>query len=100
MPDELAPGLKILRAAEIDGVVLQRRPLDEEAVAAGPLDRALQLHPGAALGAPEERRSLADPTLELGLGPGLDVDLSVLRHHRPLTSLTASPAHNPSATLR
>src|SRR5437667_4026685 len=82
MADELAPGLEILRAAEIDGVVLQRRPLDEEAIAAGLLDRALQLHPGAALGALEERRGLADRGLELGLEPRLDVDLSDLEYHR------------------
>src|SRR5258708_1291286 len=83
MSDQLAPGLEILRAAEIDGVVLQRRPLDEEAIAAGLLDRALQLHPLAALGPLEERRGLADRGLELGLEPRLDVDLSDLEFHRP-----------------
>ncbi len=54
--DELAPFLKVGRAAKIDGVVLDRLPFDEQPVTRRLLDRALQFHAAAALGALEDRR--------------------------------------------
>src|SRR5690349_4359252 len=41
VPDKLAPLLEIGRAAKIDGVVLQRLPLNEKPIPARPFDRAL-----------------------------------------------------------
>src|SRR5215211_6044501 len=43
MADELTPFLEIGRAAEIDGVVLERLPADKETVSRWLLDGALQL---------------------------------------------------------
>src|SRR5438105_1083710 len=68
--DQLAPLGEIGGAAEIDGVVLDRVPLHEQAIAARMLGRALQLHAGAALGAPEQRRGLLHAALELGFHAG------------------------------
>src|SRR5690242_16189947 len=81
MADELAPFLKIRRAAEIDIVVVNRVPFDEQPVAARLLDRALQLHAFAALGALEERCGLFHTGLEFGFEAGLYVDLGDFEKH-------------------
>src|SRR4051812_44044556 len=79
--DELAPLLEIRRAAEIDGVVLERLPAHEEPVAGRPLERALQLHALAALRPLEDRRRLGDALLEGGFHPCLDLNLRDLEDH-------------------
>src|ERR1051326_354221 len=79
--DQLAPFLKVRRAAEIDGVVLDRLPGDEQPIAGRLLDRALQRHAVAALGAAENRRSVFHAGLEFGLHAGLDVDLGDFGDH-------------------
>src|SRR5215470_4431138 len=75
MADQLAPFGEVGGAPEVDGVALDRLPLHEQAIAARALDRALQLHPAAALGPAEQRRRLLHPSLELRFHSGLDVDL-------------------------
>src|SRR5215475_8561548 len=81
MADQLPPLLKVGRAAEIDGVVLERFPANEQPIAARVFDRALQLDTAAALGPLEQRRGLGDAALELGFAAGLDVDLRDFEHH-------------------
>src|SRR5579863_5307685 len=81
MRDQLAPFLKIGRAAEILGMVLDRLPGDEQAIAFGLFDRAPQLHGAAALGALEDRRSLFHAGLEFRFHAGLDFDLGNFGDH-------------------
>src|SRR5712691_16204 len=81
VPDQLAPFLEIGGAAEIDRVVLDRLPFDEQAITLRTLDRALQLHALAALGAAKERRGRLHAGLEFGFHAGLDVDLRDLEDH-------------------
>src|SRR4051812_16005394 len=81
MADQLAPFGEIGRAAEIVGVVLDRPPLHEQAVAVRQLDRALELHAGAALCALEKRRRLLHAALEFRFHAGLDVDLRDFEDH-------------------
>src|ERR1700704_2388437 len=81
MADQLGPFGEIGRAAEIVGVVLDRGPLHEQAVAVRQLDRTLQLHAGAALGALEQRRRLLHAALEFRFHAGLDVDLRDFEDH-------------------
>src|SRR5208282_870264 len=80
--DELAPGLEVLGLAEVPGVVLERLPFDEEAVAARLLVRALQLHALAAASAAEKLACLCDPGFEFMLQAGLHLDLGNLENHR------------------
>src|SRR5689334_11035690 len=72
-PDEAAPVLELLRAAEVDGVVLQGLPAHDQQVARRLLDHTLQREPVAAPGAQEKRRGLAHAGFEVGLLAGLDV---------------------------
>src|SRR5262249_18361525 len=81
MADELAPCLEVLGAAEIDRVVLDRVPLDEQAIALRLLHGTLQLQAGAAAGAPENGYGLLHARLERGLHAGLDLDLRDFQHH-------------------
>src|SRR5579885_244491 len=81
VPDELAPFLKIRRAAEIDRVILHRLPVDEQPIARRLLDRAPQFHAAAALGALEDRRGLFHAGLEFAFHSGLDVDLGDFGNH-------------------
>ena len=83
MADELAPFLKIGRAAKVDIVVLDRLPGDEQPVAAGLLDRTLQLHGVASLGTLENRRRVLHAGLEFRFHAGLDVDLCDFSDHEP-----------------
>src|SRR5436309_2848000 len=73
VPRQLAPGLEVLRAAEVHGVVLQRLPFDDQPITRRLLDRALQIHPAPALRSLEERRRLGDTGFELCLEAGLDL---------------------------
>src|SRR3954463_5351036 len=84
MPDELAPFLEVGRAAEVDGVVLERLPAHEQPVARRLLHRALQLHPLAAPRPLEDRRRLRDPLLERRFHARLDLDLRDLEDHAAL----------------
>jgi hypothetical protein len=86
MPDELAPFLEVGRAAEVDGVVLERLPAHEQPVAGRLLERALQLHALAALRPLEDRRRLGDPLLERRFHARLDLDLRDLEDHAALPS--------------
>ena len=83
MGDELAPFLKIGRSAKILVVVLDRLPGDEQAIAARLLDRTLQLHGVASLGALENRRGVFDPGLEFRFHARLDFDLGDFGDHEP-----------------
>src|SRR5262245_14773924 len=74
MADELAPLLEIGGVAEVDRMVFHSFPFDEEPVAAGMLDRALQFHPLAALRAPEDRRGLGYAGFEFRFRPGFQFD--------------------------
>ena len=91
MTHQLAPFLEVGRTAEIDGVVLDSFPGDEQAIAAWVFDRALQFHAAAALGALENRRGVFHAGLELGFHAGLDFDLRDFGDHcGPLAVLPAS----------
>ena len=79
--DVLAPFLEVGRAAEIDGMIFDRLPFDEQPVAARLLDRALQFQAVAALGALEHRRGVFHAGLEFGFHAGLDVDLGDFGDH-------------------
>src|SRR5579864_7951216 len=79
--DMLAPFLEVGRTAEVFRVVLDRLPFDEQPVAAGLLDRALQLQAVAAFGALKHRRGIFHAGLELGFHAGLDVDLGDFGDH-------------------
>src|SRR5580704_15635954 len=79
--DELAPFLKIRRAAKVDGVIFERFPFDEQPVAARFLDRAQELHALAPLGAAEQGCRLGDAGLELSLRALLHVDLRNFKNH-------------------
>ena len=81
MADQLAPFLEIGRAAEVDGVVLQRLPLQEQPVALRVLVRALQARALAALGALEQRHGAFHAGLEVFFHAGLDVDLGDFGDH-------------------
>src|SRR6187200_586114 len=81
MANELAPFLEIRRAAEINGMILHRLPLHEQPVALRLLDRALQFHASAALGALEDRRGGFHAGLELAFHARLDVDLRNFEDH-------------------
>jgi hypothetical protein len=76
-----APFLKVGRTAEIFRVVLDRLPFDEQPVAAGLFDRALQFQAVAAFGALEYRRGVFHAGLEFGFHAGLDVDLGDFSDH-------------------
>jgi hypothetical protein len=78
---ELAPLLEISGAAEIDGVVLHGLPGQEQAIPRRLLDRALQRHRLAALGALEILRGLGDAGLEFRFEARLDVDLCDFEKH-------------------
>src|SRR6266702_7063333 len=65
LADEAAPFGKILRAAEIDGVVFQRLPLHHQPVALRLLDRLVQLKAVKALGATEGGLGLGDSRLKI-----------------------------------
>src|SRR3954467_1930975 len=62
--DELAPRLKVGRLTEIHRVVVQRLPLDKQAVAARLLTRAPELQTGAALRTLKQRNRLLHSGLE------------------------------------
>src|SRR5829696_2713193 len=103
MADELAPFLEVGRAAEVDGVVLERVPAHEQPVSGRLLERALQLHTLAALRSLKERSGLRDPLLERRFHARLDLDLRDLEDHAPLLplrlvrqSLPAGPAAHKS----
>src|SRR5262245_64554823 len=81
MADELAPLLEVGRTAEVDRVILERFPFDEQAIAARLLDAALQLHALAAFGAAKDRRRLLHASLKLILHAGNGVDLRNLDNH-------------------
>src|SRR5262245_31596197 len=81
MADQRAPLLEVGRTAEVDRVILERFPFDEQAIAAGLLDAALQLHALAAFGAAKDRRRLLHAALELILHAGNDVALRNLENH-------------------
>src|SRR4051812_9842280 len=99
MPDELAPFLEVGRAAEVDGVVLERLPTHEQPVARRLLHRALQLHALAAPRPLEDRSGLRDPLLERRFHARLDLDLRDLEDHVPLP-LEARPAKSPPGRRR
>src|SRR5215212_4322999 len=94
MPDELAPFLEVGRAAEVDGVVLERLPAHEQPIAGRLLERALQLHPLAAPRPLEDRSGLGDPLLERRFHARLDLDLRDLEDHAPLLP-KPRPAESP-----
>src|SRR5579863_5389178 len=75
MADQLAPFLEVGGTAEIDGVVFNRFPGDEQAIATWMFDRAPQFHAAAALGALENRRGAFHAGLEFAFHAGLDFDL-------------------------
>src|SRR5690606_3099364 len=83
--DEPAPFLEVGGAAEVDGVVLQRLPLHEQAVTRRLLLGARQRHGAAALRALEQRHRLLHRRLEGGLAAGLDVDLGDFKDHADAT---------------
>jgi hypothetical protein len=64
MADKFSPLLKVGRAAEIDGVILQRFPGDEQPIVAWLFDRALQFHAAAAHGALKQRPRIFHAGLE------------------------------------
>src|SRR5215813_2575208 len=78
---QLAPFAEVGGAAEVDGVILDRLPLHEQAIAARLLGRALELHALAALGALKQRCRLAYSGFELVLHARLDVDLRDFEDH-------------------
>ena len=82
MADILAPFLKIRGASEIDGVVFDRLPADNEKIETWIFDRAFEPHRLAALGALEQRRGIRDARFKLGLQAGLDLDLCNFKNHR------------------
>ena len=84
MGDQLAPFLKVRRATEIDGVVLDRFPGDEQPVARRLFHRAPQLHGAAALGALEDRRGLFTPVSNSAFHARLDFDLGDFGDHGAL----------------
>ena len=102
MRHELAPFLPVGAAVEVFGVVLHGLPGEKQPVALRLLDRALQRHRRAALGAPEQWRGLADARLELGLLPGL---ISICAISRTMlwssccVAIIASLAHCSSSPL-
>src|SRR5262249_19561450 len=81
MAHQLAPFSEIRRSTKINSVVLDRCPLDEQPVARGLLDRALQCQTSAALGASEHRGSLRHTRLELCFHAGLNFDLGDFENH-------------------
>jgi hypothetical protein len=85
-----APFLKVGRAAEIDRVVLDRRPFDEQPVAQRFFDRALQFHALAALGALEYRRGVLHAGLEFRFHARFDVDLRNFENHGPSLGFAAA----------
>src|SRR6476469_8284177 len=78
---ELPPFLPVCAAVEILGVVLHGVPGQEKPVARGLLDRTLQRHRPAALGALEQWRGLGGAGFEFGLLAGLNVDLCDFEKH-------------------
>src|SRR3954468_5386292 len=82
--DELAPLLKVGRLTEINRVVLQHLPLDEQAVAARLLDRTPELQTDAALRTLKQRNRLLHPGLERLFQAGCDLELRNLQHHSAL----------------
>ena len=92
MGDQLAPFLKVRRATEIVGVVLDRFPGDEQPVARRLFQRAPQLHGAAALGALEDRRRAFDAGFEFRLHAGLDFDLGDFGDHGSSRLITAMNA--------
>src|SRR5262245_61564127 len=81
MTDERPPGLPVVGAAEVDGVVLERLPLDHQAIALRLLDRAVQRQALEATGTAENVARLADAGFELALNSGRDLDLGDLGDH-------------------
>src|SRR3954451_24784804 len=88
MADKAAPFLEVGRFTEIDGMVLQRPPAHEQAIAARLLVRALQFHALAALRAPKDGDGLPDSRLEVGLQAGPDLELRDLQDHRAASRST------------
>src|SRR3954453_7508981 len=82
--DELAPRLEVRRLAEIHRVVLQRLPLDEQAVAAPLLHPPPAVQTGAALRTLKQRNRLLHPGLERFFQARCDLELRNLQHHSAL----------------
>ena len=68
--DQSAPGLEVLRLAEVDHVVVQGFPVHHQHVLLRIFDDVVQFDALAAPGAVKERQRLADAGLEVGLGAG------------------------------
>src|SRR5262249_28075216 len=88
LADQAAPFGEILRAAEIDGVVLERLPLDHQSITLRLLDRTMQLEAVKALGAAEGGARLRNRRFKILLTAGLDVDLRDFGDHGTLISRT------------
>ena len=71
LADQPAPGLKVFRTAEIDGVVLQRFPFDEQPVAGRLFDRFVELHTLTALARRKSGLALATAASKSFSVPGL-----------------------------
>src|SRR5205814_8895420 len=84
LADQTAPFRKILRAAEINGVILQRLPLHHQTVTLWLLDRAVQLKTVKTPGAAEGGLCLDNSGFKILLGAGLDVDLGDFGDHGDL----------------
>jgi hypothetical protein len=106
LPDQPAPFGEILRAAEIDGVILEGLPFGHQAITLRLLDRAMQLEAVKSLGAAEGCAGLGDRRLKILFGAGLDVDLCDFGDHRgrpfagELTSLAQPVAKKKGAWRR
>src|SRR3979411_510958 len=88
LPDQSAPLRKILRAAEIDGVVFKGFPLHQETVALRLFDRAMQLKSVKTRRTAEGGAGLGDRGFKILFGAGLDLDLCDFGDHwlRPLAA--------------
>jgi 2-polyprenyl-6-methoxyphenol hydroxylase-like FAD-dependent oxidoreductase len=80
--DDLAPGREQRAAAEIDGVVLQRLPVDRQDVALGRLDALVHLGVDEALGLRDHRGDAApDGRFEFGVLAGGYREIGELEDH-------------------
>ncbi len=75
---------KSLTAAEIDGMVLQRFPYDDQHIGVGALDGALQAHRFAALGALEQRYGILHRCFKRGTLAILDFKFRQFVNHRDI----------------
>lgn len=88
--NETAPGLEVVAAAEVHGVIFQRLPADDEAVRLRPLDGAVQPHRHATARPLEQRHGLRDGGFEGGVRAGLDGEFGDFVDHDGLSRFGGS----------